>query len=422
MRVLLVSANTELINMPVLPVGLACVAAATESAGHEVRLLNLMLREHSISILEETIRDFQPEVIGLSVRNIDDQVMQCPRFLLEPVKEMVACCRRISRAPVVLGGAGFSLFPRSTLSYLGADMGVCGEGEVGFVKLLEGIARKTDLARVPGLVLPKNLSPPQRIKRLDKLPFPGGLLSFPRRVNDQDIWLPFQTRRGCPMDCSYCSTAAIEGRVLRKNSVPIAVGSIARLADAGFSHFFMVDNTFNLPNSYAKELCGEIARRRLDIRWRCILYPWRIDEDLVRRMARAGCVEVSLGFESGSRPILRSMNKRFQPDEVRSISRLLGDHGIGRMGFLLLGGPGETKETVLQSLSFADSLELEAVKVTTGIRIYPQTGLSRMAVEEARIAADDDLLIPRFYLARNLEGWLQETVREWMSKRPNWHS
>jgi radical SAM superfamily enzyme YgiQ (UPF0313 family) len=115
-------------------------------------------------------------------------------------------------------------------------------------------------------------------------------------------------------------------------------------------------------------------------------HPWRVDEDLVSRMAQAGCVEVRLGFESGSRAILRSLNKRFQPEEVRSISKHLKDHGIGRMGFLLPGGPGETKETVLESLSYADSLELEAVKVTTGIRIYPHTKLSLMAIEEGLIA------------------------------------
>lgn len=420
MRVLLVSANTEQINMPVLPVGLAGVAAATESAGHEVHFLNLMVREGSLSILEETVANCQPEVIGLSVRNIDDQHMRSPRFLLEPVKAMVACCRKLSRAPIVLGGAGFSIFPRSTLSYLEADMGICGEGEEAFVKLLERLSRKADLADVPGLVLPQSASAPRRIQRLDQLPFPEALLSFPARISGEKIWLPFQTRRGCPMACSYCSTGAIEGTVLRKHSVPVAVDAMARLAGAGFSNFFMVDNTFNLPNAYARELCTEIIRKRLDIRWRCILYPWKVDEELVGSMAQAGCVEVSLGFESGSRAVLRSLNKRFQPEEVRSIARRLADHGISRMGFLLLGGPGETKETVLESLSFADSLELEAVKLTTGIRIYPQTKLAALALEEGRITGDEDLLFPKFYLAKSLEGWLPETVREWTGTRPNW--
>ena len=141
MKVFPISANTEQINVPVLQVGLACVAAATESVGHETHFLNLMVRKNSLSILEETVENFQPEVIALSVRNIDEQYMQSPKFLLEPVRDMVVCCRKISRSPIILGGAGFSIFPQSTLSYLDADMGVCGEGEEAFVNLPNSYAK-----------------------------------------------------------------------------------------------------------------------------------------------------------------------------------------------------------------------------------------------------------------------------------------
>ena len=88
-------------------------------------------------------------------------------------------------------------------------------------------------------------------------------------------------------------------------------------------------------------------------------------------MARAGCAEVSVGFESGSELVLSSMNKRFKPEDVMRACKLLSENGIRRMGFLMLGGPGETKESVLASLAFADSLELDALKITVGIRIYP---------------------------------------------------
>ncbi len=144
--------------------------------------------------------------------------------------------------------------------------------------------------------------------------------------------------------------------------------------------------------------------------WRCILYPHLVEEPLVRAMAEAGCVEVSLGFESGSEPVLREMNKRFRPEDVRAVSDLLAAHGIRRVGFLLLGGPGETRDTVEQSLAFAESLRLEFLKVTVGIRIYPGTPLARRAVAEGAISAEDDLLLPRFYLAPGLERWIQERV------------
>ncbi len=425
MRTLLISANTEQLQMPVLPMGLACVAAAAEHAGHEVKLLNLMTKDDFQKLeLENAVLCFQPELVGVSVRNIDDQNMNSPRFLLEAVRNVVSACHRLTSAPIVLGGAGYSIFPRSALAYLGADMGIKGEGEAAFVMLLDRLSRQEDLSGLPNLILLNSAGENRTkiLKRLDDfpLPVPIGRFSFPTEFKNQKVWLPFQTRRGCPLECSYCSTATIEGRILRKRSPEIVVDSISRFAEAGFRNFFFVDNTFNFPPSYARELCDRMAGRNLAIQWRCILYPWKVDEGLIERMARAGCVEVAFGFESGSRKVLRSFNKRFQPEEVRRISGILERHGIGRMGFLLLGGPAETRETVDESLEFADSLELEAMKITTGIRIYPYTHLAKTAIAEGIISSEDDLLFPRFYLARGLDGWIEEKVSGWLKRRPNW--
>jgi len=185
-------------------------------------------------------------------------------------------------------------------------------------------------------------------------------------------------------------------------------------------HFFFVDNTFNLPSAYAKTLCEQLISSKLEITWRCILYPWKADNELVEKMAKAGCKEVSLGFESGSEKILTKMNKKYRPTDVRQISERLKKFGIGRIGFLLFGGPGETKETANESLEFADSLGLEAMKITIGIRIYPNTSLQQTAIKEGLITADDNLLFPKFFIAKGLEGWLREAVKTWMETRPHW--
>jgi len=423
MKVLLISANTEQINMPTLPLGLACVAASTRKAGHTVRYLDLMAREDAQAVIKKTMEDLRPDVIGISVRNIDDQDMANPDFLLEQVKEVVAACRSLSAAPVVLGGAGYSIYPQSALEYLGADMGIQGEGEESFPLLLDSIERGEDLSTTPGLYLPGSGLQAERafVRNLDEFPFPEDhLWSSSFITEDAEFWLPIQTRRGCPLNCSYCSTATIEGKVLRKRTPSQVVEEISRQLMKGFSRFYFVDNTFNLPLSYATELCQLLVQKGVDLTWRCILYPWKIDEQLVKLMARAGCKEVALGFESGSEPVLQALNKQFNPQEVRRISRILAEYGVQRMGFLLLGGPGETRESVEQSLIFADSLNLEMVKVSTGIRIYPHTTLARIAVEDGFISAEDDLLKPRFYLAKNLEDWLPETVKSWVAERPNW--
>jgi radical SAM superfamily enzyme YgiQ (UPF0313 family) len=382
-----------------------------------------MFEENPHRAVENAIQESSPQVIGVSVRNIDDQKMDGGSFLLDQVKDVVSDCKALSDAPIVLGGPGYSMFPVACLKYLGADMGIQGEGEKALPELLRRIEREDDyLSDIPGLYLPGLGLRGNRIfaDDLNLLPLPGVGAAFPDSYESEDFLLPVQTRRGCPMRCSYCSTSIIEGSVYRNRSHESVVQWLSDWVSAGVRRFFFVDNTFNLPPSYAKALCSKIIAAGLDISWRCILYPKNIDEELIDLMVRAGCKEVSLGFESGNEQVLKAMNKKFKPNDVRIAARLLADKGLRAMGFLLLGGPGETQESVKESLEFADSLSLSAVRVTVGIRIYPNTSLSETAVAEGLISPDDDLLHPKFYLAKETEGYVHETVRDWMSKRPNW--
>jgi radical SAM superfamily enzyme YgiQ (UPF0313 family) len=421
MKVLLISASTEKVNLPTLPLGLACVAAAIQKAGHEMTMIDLKIEEETRPLIEEAVRGFRPEVIGLSVRNIDDQNMVHPRFLLAPVREIVASLRDCSDATLVLGGAGYSIFPEKALAYLGADMGIRGEGETVFPELIARIAQGADLAGLPGLYLPGQGLRCERafVEDLDSLPLPDpGLWFLPSQR--EGFWMPVQTKRGCPLDCSFCSTASIEGRDLRKHSPRVIVEWIARWRKHGFRQFYFVDNTFNLPSPHAREICRGLIDDELDIRWWSILYPKDVDGELAGLMAKAGCEQVAVGFESGCHRILENMNKKFTLQEIRQVSKMLSDCGIRQMGFLLLGGPGETRESVEESLTFADSLGLDSLKITAGIRIYPHTPLAMRAVEEGIIPSEEDLLFPRFYLAKNLEGWLAETLKGWMASRPHW--
>ncbi|MBP2674061.1 MAG: radical domain iron-sulfur cluster-binding oxidoreductase with cobalamin-binding-like domain [Deltaproteobacteria bacterium] len=419
MKVLLICANRETMNMPPLPLGLACVAEATRRAGHDAELIDLMYEEDAVRAIRRSLEDVRPDVIGISVRNIDDQNMERPGFFLDSIREVVSSCRSMCRAPIVLGGAGYSMFPESALRYLGADMGIQGEGEAAFPSLLERLARAGPVSDIPGVFLP-GMRPVRRSfeKNLDDLPLPDPGLLAPPGADLRNLWVPVQTRRGCPMDCIYCSTSAIEGRPVRRRSPDRIVRWLTDLREAGFRNINFVDNTFNLPPPYAKALCRAILRAGLDLRLWCIVYPKWVDAELVDLMRRAGCRQVSLGFESGSDRMLRTLNKHFRRDEVRTVSKRFGEAGIERMGFLLLGGPGETKDTVEESLSFADSLNLDSLKVTAGIRIYPHTPLAGTAIEEGVIRPDDDLLLPCFYLAAGLRDWLPGRIAAYGASRP----
>jgi len=422
MKVLLISANTSDINMPTLPLGLVSVATVTKAAGHEVEVLDLLASQEPLAQVQAAIEKIRPNVIGIAVRNIDDQSMENTRFLLQEVKDVIVACRSHSRAPVILGGAGYSIFPESVLSFLGADAGIQGEGEAAFPELLDKLQKGASLADIPGIYLPGRGLQGERLftKNLDSIPFPDEhLWTLPPSAGG-DILIPLQTRRGCALGCNYCSTATIEGTALRKRSVERVVEGLARHAALGFKRFYFTDNTFNMPPSYALELCQRIIERKLDITWVCILYPGNIEEELISTMAEAGCREVSLGFESGCEKILSIMNKKYTLSEVRRTSELLVKYKIKQMGFLLLGGPGETKGSVEESLMFADSLPLDAMKISIGIRIYPGTELAQTAVADGLIAPEDELLLPKFYMVPGLEAWLRETVAAWMKTRPRW--
>jgi radical SAM superfamily enzyme YgiQ (UPF0313 family) len=422
MKVLLVSANTERINLPTFPLGLACVAQATLDRGHDVEWLDLMAERDPESAVKRRMETFQPKVIGISVRNIDDQNMADPRFLLDQARDVVKLCKSVSESPIVLGGAGYSLFPESSLEYLGADMGIQGEGERAFPLLIESLEGSRSLSGLPGLYLRGQGLQGERafVKDLDTLPLPDPHLFSTFTYEGEDFWVPVQTRRGCPMRCSYCSTETIEGHAIRKRSPEQVVQWIARWVDAGFRRFQFVDNTFNLPPSYAFTLCSRLAEAQHPIIWRSILYPGKLEEKLVKAIAKAGCREVSLGFESGCDEILNALNKHFRAKDVREAARMLSDCGIHTMGFLMLGGPGETRDSVEESLGFVSALNLDALKITIGIRIYPYTKLAKTAVQHGLITKEDDLLFPKFYMVRGLEGWLRKTVAKKVREHPNW--
>lgn len=422
MRVLLISANRIEINMRSMPLGLACVAQAARREGHTVMMLDLAQAENPLDGITSAIRGFDPELIGISIRNIDDQSMRNTRFFFDADNQVISLVRQLSQSPIVLGGAGYSLYPEEVLAASEADIGVEGEGEAVFNMVLERLENKQALDGLPGVHVKGRGLMAERILMRDHdafaLPDPDLMLATPGETGE--LWIPVQTRRGCPMGCSYCSTGTIEGTITRKRSVENVVEWIRKIEDRGISQFYFVDNTFNLPPTYAIALCRKLTRESLTLKWRCIIYPFKLDESLVEAMAKAGCFEAAVGFESGNEKVLKGMNKRFRLEDVVQACSLLKRYGIRQMGFLLLGGPGETSESVKESLAFADSLGLESMRVTIGIRMYPGTVLAKQAIRAGMISPNDDLLLPRFYVTPGLEDEIRESVERFAVMRPNW--
>lgn len=430
MRVLLISENRCRENLVPFPLGIACIASAAREAGHEVACLDLMFSQDPVADTLRAIEDFAPECIGLSIRNIDNQDKFAGEFYLPPLREIVDAVKGMTVAPVVLGGAGFSIFPSECLEYLDLEMGVVGEGERVFLELLSCLEVSSMPDDLPGLALRRDgvcrVNPPAPHAWPGLFPPPDRELFDVTRYN----WVPgaqppytanLQARRGCHMRCIYCTNPVIEGRLVRVRQPREVADELSSLeTDYGMRYVIFTDSLFNYPLSYAEDLCREIASRKLAIRWWCNLNPLYCERRLLELLREAGCVGMSIGNESGSEDILVSLKKGFSRDDIVRSVREAHELGFRTNCFLLLGGPGENERTVRESVELMEELSPTQVTVTVGIRIYPGCEIRELALREGMIEAGQNLLFPAFYLSRETEEWLYPYMREICDAHPGW--
>jgi radical SAM superfamily enzyme YgiQ (UPF0313 family) len=433
-RVLLISENRCRENLVPWPIGPGCVASAVRARGHEVAGLDLMFSSHAEEDVRAAVRGFEPDIVGLSIRNIDNQDMHANEFFLPAAGKVVQALRSATSAPIVLGGAGFTIFPLECLDYFDLELGIAGEGEEAFVSLLEALEAGGEplsrLAGIPGLVQRKD-----GVRKVGAAVCGFDLSRGP--APDRETfsvspynWIPgkspmfvvsLQSRRGCRMHCIYCSSPTVEGRVVRyREAHAVAVELESLEKEHGIKTAVFADSNFNHPAQYAKELCGRIAEKRLSIRWSCSVNPHWFDADLYPLMREAGCFAVSLGNESGSQPTLTALRKEFTADDVRRSARAIRSQGMQLHCFLLLGGPGETRETVAESVALMDELEPDSVRVTVGIRVFPGCELERIAVEKGIVREGRNLLSPTFYLEPEVAPWLFKWMSETCGSRDGW--
>jgi radical SAM superfamily enzyme YgiQ (UPF0313 family) len=429
-KVLLISENMCRESLIPFPLGPAWIAAAVEWAGHEVMGLDLMFSDDPAGECARAVEEFHPDCIGLSIRNIDNQDAENTKFYVDDAVPLIAAMRQVSGVPIVLGGAGYSIYPTQCLDYLGLEYGVVGEGEATFPALLECLASGDDPRKVPGVAtrLAGITSPGSPGVRPDLalLPVPDRRLFDVTRYDwrpapGRPLFVPnIQSRRGCARSCIYCSSPDIEGTRVRVRPVKAVVDEMESMEqEFGLSLAIINDSLFNVPEEYALDLCREFIARGLRIRWSTGLDPSASDE-LLETMARAGCTNLSMGNESGCEHILIRLKKEFGVADVERAVRTAKSAGMKVNCFLLFGGPGETRETIDESVELLDRLQPETVNVSPGVRIYPNTELARIAMEEGIVSPDDNLLLPRFYIAPAVKGWLFDYTREIIAARTGW--
>lgn len=409
MRVLLISTNQlgpsrECRWVPVEPLGLAYVAAGVRRAGHEVSLLDLCFApDPALALIEET-RRFDPDLIGVSFRNVEMMAYFRNTAFCEDLRAVITLCREHSDAPVVLGGSGFSVMPLQLMRFTGADIGIVGEGEWSFPAVLAGLESGSDIAGIPGTVRVEcgelRFDPPDHAGDIAALPAPARELIDHRRYVESGGRANIQTKRGCPFNCIYCTYPLVEGPRMRCRPPEDVASELRTLWERyGARDVYVVDNQFNHPLDHAKAVCMEWLAMRDEVKvwWTCMLNPGYIDDDLVFMLRASRCAMVDFGIESATDRILRALGKNYTREDIGRAVGLFGKYGLPFNTWVLFGGPGETEETVRSTVEFLDRIDVPRVLFSIGIRVCPGTAIERMMRDRGAIAAADDLLEPIFH-------------------------
>lgn len=412
MRVLLIYSNQSRELVPAPPVGLSYVASAAKAAGHEVSLLDLAFSEDLLGTLARRIADFSPEVLGLSIRNIDNVIHQRFDSPLNDLLAQVAMIRKLARTaddqprPLILGGPAISILAEKALTVFGADYAVVGEGEAAFPALLTALAEGRQPENIPGICYWRNSSPVRNRSELMSHFADSGMaqwINWAPYQKEGGTW-PIQSKRGCPMTCVYCAYPLVEGRRFRQRDPVELVDEIERvLRDVGPRTFEFVDSTFNLPAAHGIAICEEIIRRGIKANFTAMgVNPLDVPPELFPLMKRAGFNSVMITAEAGCEQMLENLGKGFTMEKVNACLEMVRKSGLKSMWFFMLGGPGETMTTCEETISFAQN-QLRGWQFTsvffTGIRILPGTALARKAIERGYFSPETDFSEGLFYLS-----------------------
>jgi radical SAM superfamily enzyme YgiQ (UPF0313 family) len=314
--------------------------------------------------------------------------------------------------------------PLAIFEYLGADFGIIGEGEIAFRELVDRIEAEKDWRDIPGLVWRGadgvRSNPPDFVEDLDSLRMPRRELFDGQRYAAEGGAATIVIKQGCPFDCLYCDSPHTMGKRWRMKSPGKVADELEAMRELGTSVSFFADAIFNCPVDHAREVCREMIRRRLEMHWIASVHPGFLDRDLIALMRDAGCVALSLGCDSCSERMLKILRKGFTVGQLRVAAELLEEAGVNYIVSLLIGAPGEDRETVEESLEFLSGRSPMMVDLCVGIRLMPHTKLAEIAVREGVISPDDPLMEPRFYISPQIEDWIEGYLREVCARNKNY--
>jgi Fe-S oxidoreductase len=365
------------------PLGICYVAASLQGAGYEVEVLDCTFMNRDDALAQAARA--KADVVGIySMMTMQEQSVMFARHLRPHTRLLVA------------GGPLPSCDPKAFLDDF--DVVVVGEGERTMVELVHAHETGSEKASVAGIAYQDSQNDesnghedvvltPARVftANLDDIPFPARELL----PNEQYIQYGQQkfghgkttvmTTRGCPFRCEFCSNAVF-GVSYRERSAANVVDEIERTLSLGYDYIHFADDVFTFNKKRLLEICAEIEHRELSFKWECLGRVDSITPELASAMKTAGCSRVFFGIESGNDEVLRLMNKRITVEQARSAVTAAHEAGLNVGAFFIVCYPGETNETVLDTLRFASSLPLDYLSFTMPYPL-PNTALHERVKE-----------------------------------------
>jgi radical SAM superfamily enzyme YgiQ (UPF0313 family) len=401
-KVLLINSNTEVLPYPVAPLGLSLVANSLAGT-YQVKVIDFAFS--STSYLLKDIKNYKPDYIGVSIRNIDNVTMRKSKWYIEELKQLIIDPIKVTfEGPVIIGGSGFSIAPVEILNYLNVDYGIIGEAENIFCDLLKELDTNSIPKSIEGLVLKNQKEIKPRIFNEGELEVKSSnidqLIDFKPYAERGSY--PIQAKRGCIHKCIYCSYPNIEGNIYRLRNVTDIVNEIEEVSKRMPNIVFeFVDSIFNSPLNHAVNICDQIIKRNLRVNLRTMgVNPGEVTDDLIRLMKQAGFSQIDCTPDSASAGMLKSYRKNFNLEKLIECAYIIRKYDMPTMWFFMMGAPKETEETIKETFDFIDEFifEEDMVHITEGIRIIPKTELFEIALKESVISKSQNVIEPMFYV------------------------
>lgn len=355
------------------PHTLMLVGAAAKKGGHEVKIIDCGIGNLNPHQALKKAVDWSADALGFSLTTYN------LREYLSFIKEL----KKETDLPVIAGGWQFNYYPYETMTHRELDYGVIGEGDITTSELLDALDQKRPLDSVDGIIYRDNgeiKATHQRkpVSDLDTIPFPDRSLIdnsfYYHLISSGKKMTIVVASRGCPYSCTFCD---VGNKKYRYRSVNNIIEEIRICVDKyGIRLIDFQDSTFNVIPSVTKEICREIIKQKFKMEFIARVHVLKLDEELAGLMKRAGCSLLLFGIESGNAEILKNTRKGIVPEDARKAVELIKNAGIRTMGYFVLGLPGDTHETVNETIKFSINLGLDFVQYTRFL-LTPNSEISR---------------------------------------------